>query len=117
MSTRIHRFCTLALLLFLTAGVVSAQDTIRMMQYNLMYYTNSSGISDCNSVTNNLDNKDAHIRTIFQYVRPTVLCVCEIGSQTQYADRLLNNAINTDGIEILGRMDHSQTRGCSLMVL
>ena len=102
MSTRIHRFRTFALLLVvLSAGVVrvQAQDTIRMMQYNLMYYTNSSGISDCNSVSNNLDNKDAHIKTIFQYVKPTVLCVCEMGSQTMYADRLLNNAINTDGID------------------
>ena len=102
MSTRIHKFCTLALLLnILSAGAVrvQAQDTIRMMQYNLMYYTNSSGISDCNSTTNNLDNKDAHIKTIFQYVQPTVMCVCEMGSQNQYADRLLDNAINTDGID------------------
>lgn len=102
MSTRTHRFCFLALLLtFLSASAVyvRAQDTIRMMQYNLMYYTNSSGISDCNSMSNNLNNKDAHIKTIFQYVKPTVMCVCEIGSQTQYADRLLDNAINTDGID------------------
>ena len=85
--------------MFLTAQMVSAQDTIRLMQYNLMYYTNSSGISDCNSVTNNLNNKDKHIKTIFQYVQPTVMCVCEMGSQTQYADRLLNNAINVDGVD------------------
>jgi len=78
---------------------MAQSDTIRMMQYNLMYYTNNSGISDCNSVSNNLDNKDANIKTIFQYVQPTVFCVCEIGSQTLYADRLLNNAINTDGID------------------
>jgi hypothetical protein len=91
----------LGLVLFVLAGAMrlQAQDTIRMMQYNLMYYTNSSGISDCNSVSNNLDNKDVHIKTIFQYVQPTVFCVCEMGSQTQYADRLLNNAINTDGID------------------
>ena len=83
-----------------SVGVLCAQtDTIRMMQYNLMYYTNSSGVSECNSITNNLDNKDMHIKTIFQYVQPTVMCVCEMGSQTQYADRLLNNAINTDGID------------------
>ena len=92
--------------MFITTAALSrvcAQDTIRMMQYNLMYYTNTSGVSDCNSMTNNLDNKDLHIKTIFQYVRPTVFCVCEIGSQTQYADRLLNNAINTDGIDYYRR--------------
>ena len=100
-----RRMVILGTLLLVAAEAVFSQgpDTIRMMQYNLMYYTNSSGISDCNSVTNNLDAKDANIKTIFQYVQPTVLCVCEIGSQSQYADRLLNNAINTDGIDYYQR--------------
>lgn len=100
-----RRMIILGTLLLVSAEAVFSQgpDTIRMMQYNLMYYTNSSGISDCNSVTNNLDAKDANIKTIFQYVQPTVLCVCEIGSQSQYADRLLNNAINTDGIDYYRR--------------
>lgn len=91
------------LLSFMTVYAVCAQDTIRMMQYNLMYYTNTSGVSDCNVMTNNLDNKDAHIKTIFRYVQPTVMCVCELGSNNQYADRLLNNAINTDGIDYYRR--------------
>ena len=93
------------MLLIMAAGVAFAQprDTIRMMQYNLMYYTNTSGVSDCNSTTNNLDNKDTHIKTIFQYVKPDVFCVCELGSQNQYADRLLNNANNTDGINYYKR--------------
>jgi len=82
---------------------MAQSDTIRMMQYNLMYYTNNSGIADCNSISNNLDNKDANIKTIFHYVQPTVFCVCELGSQTLYADRLLNNAINTDGIDYYRR--------------
>jgi hypothetical protein len=89
---------------FASVGLLCAQtDTIRMMQYNLMYYTNSSGVSECNSVTNNLDNKDMHIKTIFKYAQPTVMCVCEMGSQNQYADRLLNNAINTDGVDYYRR--------------
>ena len=99
------RVGVLGWLLFWATVCVFAQspDTIRMMQYNLMYYTNSSGISDCNSVSNNLDEKDAHIKTIFQYVKPTVMCVCEMGAQNQYADRLLNNAINTDGVDYYRR--------------
>ena len=102
---RIERFGVWLTVLFTVAGFscARAQDTIRMMHYNLMYYTNNSGVSDCNSATNNLNNKDQHIKTIFQYVQPTVLCVCEMGSQTQYADRLLNNAINTDGIDYYQR--------------
>ena len=79
-----------------------AQDTIRMMQYNLMYYTNSSGISDCNSTTNNLNVKDAALKTIFQYVKPTVLCVNEIGPSMTYVNRILDNVINTDGVDYYG---------------
>ena len=106
----------LGLVFFVLAGAVrlQAQDTIRMMQYNLMYYTNSSGISDCNSTTNNLNNKDVHIKTIFQYVQPTVFCVCEMGSQTQYADRLLDNAINTDGIDYYRRGPLTNQSGGSI---
>lgn len=102
--------------LFLVAEAVFAQvpDTIRMMQYNLMYYTNTSGISDCNSISNNLDTKDANIKTIFQYVNPTVFCVCELGSQNQYADRLLNNVINTDGINYYRRGPLTNQSGGSI---
>ena len=100
-----RRMSILGLLLFVAVEAVFSQgpDTIRMMQYNLMYYTNSSGISDCNSVSNNLDKKDSLIKIIFQYVKPTVFCVCEIGSHNQYPDRLLNNVINTDGIDYYRR--------------
>lgn len=109
------RISVLGLLLFVAAGTAIAQtDTIRMMQYNLMYYTNSSGISDCNSLINNLDTKDMHIKTIFQYVKPTVMCVCEMGSQNLYADRLLNNAINTDGIDYYQRGPLTNQSGGSI---
>lgn len=73
-------------------------DTLRMMQYNLMYYTDNSGISECNATTNNMDNKDAALRTIFKYVQPDVLCVCEMGSALMYVNRLLDNDLNIDGI-------------------
>lgn len=91
-------FLTILILLVLTYSTF-AQDILRMMQYNLMYYTNNSGVSDCNSVTNNLDAKDGYIETIFHHVMPDVFCVCEIGSNSSYADRLLNNAINTQGVD------------------
>lgn len=88
------------LILFCILGIHSAfgQDHIKMMQYNLMYYTENSGVSDCTTSNNNLANKDANIRTIFHHVMPDVFCVCEMGSSLTYVERLLNNAINTDGI-------------------
>lgn len=91
---------TALLLLVITCSfIASAQDTLRMMQYNLMYYTENSGVSDCNATTNNLSQKDANLKTIFHYVLPDVFCVNEIGSSNTYADRILNNDINVNGID------------------
>ncbi len=96
MRVKIFRALLLLPMLMCTA---LAQDTLRMMQYNLMYYTSNSGVSDCNAVTNNIDDKDGYIETIFHHVMPDVFCVCEMGSSGSYADRLLGNAINTRGVD------------------
>lgn len=96
-KTRIYLLLPLCILSL--KAFAQVPDTIRMMQYNLMYYTNTSGVSDCNSTTNNLDVKDMHLKTIFKYVNPDVMCVCELGSNNMYADRILNNVINTDGVD------------------
>ena len=98
-------FSILLFSIFIIAHTVKAKcvDTIRVMHYNLMYYTNNSGISDCNSISNELSHKDVNIKSIFQYVNPTVFCVCELGSNNEYADRLLNNSINTDGVNYYKR--------------
>lgn len=98
-----RKFFATGLLLFVLLCNTFAQETLKMMQYNLMYYTSTSGVSDCNAVTNNLDAKDGYIETIFHYVMPDVFCVCEMGSNNTYADRLLNNAINTQGVDYYRR--------------
>jgi len=83
------------LLICLTVNFCFAQ-TIRMMQYNLMYYTTSAP-SNCNTSGNYMNDKDANLKTIIDYVLPDVFSVCEIGSQTTYVNRLLNNVMNTNG--------------------
>lgn len=87
------------LLTFLICLSASAQSNLKMMQYNLMYYTNNSGVSGCTPATNNLDTKDSCLRTIFHHVTPDVFCVCEVGSNETYVDRILNNVININGID------------------
>lgn len=82
--------------LLLTSIGFSQTETIRMMQYNLLYYT-EQGVSGCNQSTNNLNTKDAALRTIIDYVQPDVLTVNEIGSNVSYADRIVNNVLNTNG--------------------
>lgn len=89
----------ITLILLFSIELVFSQSQLKMMQYNLMYYTETSGISDCNATSNNLNSKDANIRAIFHHVMPDVFCVCEIGSSITYVERLLNNAINTDGVD------------------
>lgn len=68
-----------------------------MMQYNLLYYTESAP-SGCNSNESYLAEKDQSFKTIMQYEQPDVLCVNEIGSQSIYIERFLNNVLNSDSI-------------------
>ena len=72
-----------------------AQETIKIMQYNLLNYNNYT--SYCTQSNNNVSNKDGYIKTIFNYVQPDIFTVCEMNEQQLSVDRLLNNVINTDG--------------------
>jgi exonuclease III len=84
------------LLLFCISLTYCAADTLRMMQYNMMYYTTSAP-SDCNTSGSYMNDKDANLKTIIDYVLPDLFCVNEIGSQSTYIDRVLNNVMNTNG--------------------
>lgn len=72
--------------------------TIRLMQYNLLYYTYHADYTDCDATTNNLDLKDYYLKQLIQYVKPDVFCVNEIGKEEEWANRLLNNVLNQNGI-------------------
>lgn len=87
--------CTIMLII----NILSTHaDTIRHMQYNLLFYTQDA-TDDCNSSTNNLATKDSAFKTVIKYVMPDVLTVNEIGKENTYADRFLNNVLNTDGVD------------------
>jgi hypothetical protein len=75
----------------------SQADTIKMMQYNMMYYTTSVP-SGCTVSASYLNDKDLNLKKIIKYVNPDVLSVNEIGSQSTYVDRIKNNVLNTDGV-------------------
>lgn len=85
---------TLIFSIFLTSLLYA--DTIRMMQYNLMYYT-VNGPDECDETYNNLDKKDAALKSIISYIHPDVICVNEIGKEDIYSQRILNNVLNVDG--------------------
>jgi hypothetical protein len=71
-------------------------DTIRVMQYNLMYYTHQTP-SDCIGDENYLKNKDLSFYKICRYLLPDVLCVNEIGGSATYVNRFLDSAIHAGG--------------------
>ena len=76
-----------------------AQDTLTVMQYNLLYYGNyQSGFADCFETNNNTQRKDECIRTIMDYVKPDIFTVCEFGATQQLLNDFIRHNLNTDGV-------------------
>ena len=75
-----------------------AQDTITVMQYNLLEYGNyQSGFADCYETNNNTQHKDECIRTILNYVKPDILTVCEFGATQALLNDFMRHNLNVDG--------------------
>ncbi len=73
----------------------SAQDSLRILHYNLLNYGNYS--TYCNNVNNNHITKEGHLRTIIGYLKPDIFTVNELSSVNAYHDRLLTEVMNSDG--------------------
>jgi len=77
-----------------------AQDTLTVMQYNLLYYGNyNSGYADCYETNNNTQRKDECIRTIKKHVRPDIFTVCEFGATQTLQNDFLRHNLNVDGAD------------------
>ncbi|HKK68282.1 MAG TPA: endonuclease/exonuclease/phosphatase family protein [Bacteroidales bacterium] len=86
----------LTLALVLVAGLLAnAQDTIKMMQYNLLYYGNYP--EWCTETDNDMNNKADYIATIIDHVKPDIFTVNEMDGSNYAAGHLLGNALNIDG--------------------
>ena len=87
------------LLWFFVLGFLSAnaQDTLTVMQYNLLNYGNYT--SYCPSNINNVAQKTGYIGTIVHYVKPDIFTVNEISTTISYHDGLLNNGLNSNGVD------------------
>ena len=88
---------TLLFILFLIGfnGLSKAQDAIQIMQYNTLYYGNTT--SFCTSTNNAVDMKNEQFKIIFGHVQPDILTVNEMSGNPIMQDSLLNNALNVDG--------------------
>jgi hypothetical protein len=77
------------------------QDTLRIMQYNLLMFGNN--FSSCNQSNNSYVTKTANLKTIVNYVKPDILLVNEINESSLYHDYILTHALNVDGINFWER--------------
>jgi len=88
---------SVSLMLFIGAFKLSAQnkDTLRVMNYNLLYY--NANTSFCTQTNNNLNTKEAAMEDIIDVILPDVLVVNEIGTDPNSAFYLSRDALNKNG--------------------
>ncbi len=88
-----------ATILFFLLGTftVAAQDTLRMMQYNLLFYGYYTDF--CTPENNNVDQKDEHLRTLLGHFHPHIFVVNEMGRGAHNVTRLRDNALNVNGVD------------------
>jgi hypothetical protein len=78
----------------------NAQDTLKVMHYNLLYY--GKNYYECDNGTNNIDDKNESLKEIIKYVQPDIFSVNELDGEgdppvEDDANYLLENALNVDG--------------------
>ncbi len=86
--------------LILLSVNLMAQDTLKVLHYNLLYY----GLFDagCTSNNNNVGDKTNYLKTIISYSKPDIFSVNEINantSGTNYHDYLLYNVFTLNNLE------------------
>lgn len=105
-------FCMTAAF-WLFSWTLSAQDTLKIMQYNLLNYGNVT--SYCTSSNNNLSAKNTYLKTIINYVKPDVFTVVEMGQEVTYIDGMLTNVLNTGGRNYYQRAVRTNYSGSDLV--
>jgi len=108
MGKRIYLFVCFSIFSFYT----NAQDTIKVMHYNLLYY--GKNIYGCTSVTNAVDAKNGYLKAIIKHVKPDIFTVNELDGENAYpvtddASYLLANALNVDGVNYYSRTSFPKT--------
>ncbi len=88
---------SLIILLIITLSAAYAQnDTLRVMQYNILNYGNYT--SYCTTTNNNTNDKNGYLRTILTAYYPDIFTVCEMGRNATLPNELLNNVLNINGL-------------------
>ena len=93
------------LVLLFSQLLLLAQDTVKIMEYNLLNYGNYT--SYCTTINNNVSDKDNYLRTIINYIKPDIFAVNELSRNTTYQDRILNSVLNINGINYYKRASYT----------
>lgn len=83
--------------------ILQGQDTLNVVHYNLLNYGNTT--TYCNSGNNNINDKDAYIKTIIDYLKPDIFTVNEMGKSPSVHLHLLDHVLNTEGITYYKKAD------------
>ncbi|MFN3556109.1 MAG: T9SS type A sorting domain-containing protein [Bacteroidales bacterium] len=102
------RFFPVLLVIFLTAtSYLKAQDTIRIMQYNLMFYGLYTDF--CTAANNNVNSKDQYLRTILGHYKPDIFAVNELGRGAHNLTRIRDNVLNIEGVDYFDYAEYTNT--------
>jgi hypothetical protein len=107
-----QRILSTLLLVIASIPTWAQLDTVRVMQYNLLNYRNTT--QQCTNSNNNATTKEGHLKTIVAHVKPDVLVVNEMGAHWLNPNKLLTGALNKDGINHFDQAEYSNNGFSSL---
>lgn len=90
------RFTSTVLLCICVMLVTAQSEGLRHMHYNITLYGNPFG---CVDAQNDPALKDIWFNTIVDHIQPDIITVNEMRDQDVWADRLLDESLNTAGVE------------------
>ncbi|MDY0200328.1 MAG: T9SS type A sorting domain-containing protein [Tenuifilaceae bacterium] len=82
-----------------------AGDTLKIMQYNLLYYDKIT--QWCSEANNSVERKNEYLKTITSHYKPDIFTVNEMNGSSQSTDKLLNNVFNTNGLSNYKRAEYT----------
>lgn len=102
-----------SIILVLFSLALLAQDTLTVLQYNLLNY--GVNTSYCISSNNNINNKDDYLRTIIGYVKPDIFTVNEISSSPSIHLHLLDQVMNANGVNYYAKANFISQAGSDIV--
>ena len=91
----------------------SCQDTVKVMQYNILNYGNYT--SYCTTSNNNIVSKNAALREILTYVNPDIFTVNEISQWQAYHQQILDSVLNINGINHYKKVPYTNNAGSDII--